>query len=266
VAVFPILAASGTGSTATAGGGLGTPLINTSVGANYWPLTLPSPNAAHVILPTGINVVHSGAYAYVTAYDTSVTPHAGYVFGFSIGSGGILTPLHGGVPFAVGVRPSAITSDSSSSYVYVTDSSSGSVYGYSVAANGNLGLLPSTQSSPNPIAAGNQPSAIVADSKSSYLYAANALDGTVSAYSIDSSGKLTNTGTYPTGVQPVAIGIDPSTNHFLFTVNFLANGASGTISDFEIDTTNGSLVHAQRSPYTTNAQPTAVAAVPHKTS
>jgi 6-phosphogluconolactonase len=264
VAVFPIQAASGTGSGATQGGAPGTPLINASIGADYWPLTLPSPNAAHVILPTAINVMHSGAYAYVTAYDTSVTPRSGYVFGFSIGSDGRLTPLNGGVPFAAGVQPSAIGSDSTSSYVYVTDATSGNVLSYTVStATATAGFL-----SPlgNSIPAGNQPSAIVADSKSPYLYVTNALDGTVSGYSIGSSGKLTSIGTYPTGVQPVAIGIDPSTYHFLFTVNFLANGASGTISDFEIDTTSGSLVHAQRSPYTTNAQPTAVAAVPHKTS
>ena len=79
-----------------------------------------------------------------------------------------------------------------------------------------------------------------------------------------SGGTLTNIGTYPTGIQPVAIGIDPSTNHFLFTVNFLANGASGTISDFEINSADGVLVNAQRSPYTTSVLPTAVAAVPHK--
>jgi len=264
VAVFPIQAASGSGSSAVAGGAPGTPLVNASIGANYWPLALPSPNAAHVILPTAINVVPSGSFAYVTAYDTSVTPRVGYVFGFSVGSGGVLTPLNGGVPFAAGVHPSAITSDPTSSYVYLTDFASGSVLSYTVSsAAATAGFL-----SPlgNSVPAGNQPSAIVADSRYPYLYAANGLDGTVSAYSIGSSGSLTSIGTYPTGVQPVAIGIDPSTYHFLFTVNFLANGASGTISDFQIDTTSGSLVHAQRSPYATNALPTAVAAVPHKIS
>jgi 6-phosphogluconolactonase (cycloisomerase 2 family) len=264
VGVFPIQAASGTGSSATQGGAPGTPLVNASIGADYWPLALPSPNAAHVILPTALNVLHSGAYLYVTAYDTSVTPHVGYVFGFSIGSDGMLTSLNGGVPFVAGVQPSAITSDSTGSYVYVTDSSSGNILSYSVStATASTGFLSQLG---NPISSGNQPSAVVADTKFGYLYAANAQDGTVSAYTIGSDGKLASIGTYTTGIQPVAIGIDPSTFHFLFTVNFLNNGAAGSISDFEIDTTNGSLVHAQRSPYTTHAQPTAVAAVPHKTS
>ncbi len=262
--VFPILAASGTGSNATRGGGLGAPVSDPAGGANYWPLSLPaSPN--DVIVPTAINVLSSGAYLYVTAYDSSVTPNVGYVFGFSVGSGGALTPINGGVPHdmgvgdnGLGIRPSAIASDSSSSYVYVTDSTNGIVVSYSVAS----GILTKIGDTPT----GNQPSAITTDSKYPYLYVSNELDGTVSAYSIGSGGALTGIGTYPTGIQPVAIGIDPSTNHFVFTVNFLNNGAAGTISNFEINAANGALVHEQRSPYTTSAQPTAVAAVPHKTS
>ncbi len=264
VGVFPILAASGTGSNATRGGGLGAPVSNPATGANYWPLMLPSsPN--DIIVPTGFGTVASGAYLYVTAYDSSVTPNVGYVFGFSVGSVGTLTPLNGGVPHnmgvgdqGLGIHPSAIASDSTSSYVYVTDSTNGIVVSYSIAS----GILTKISDTPT----GNQPSAITADSEYPYLYVSNALDGTVSAYSIGSGGGLTSIGTYPTGIQPVGIGIDPSTSHFVFTVNFLNNGAAGTISDFEIDTTDGVLVHEQLSPYPTNAQPTAVAAVPHKTS
>jgi 6-phosphogluconolactonase (cycloisomerase 2 family) len=91
-----------------------------------------------------------------------------------------------------------------------------------------------------------------------YVYVANSEDATVTAYSM-SSGVLTSIGTFATGLQPVAIGIDPSTNHFLFTVNFLGN----TVSDFELSATAGTLLDAQNSPYATNAQPVAVAAVPH---
>ncbi len=65
-----------------------------------------------------------------------------------------------------------------------------------------------------------------------------------------SSGVLTSIGTYATGLQPVAMGIDPSTNHFLYTANFLAN----TVSGFELSTTDGTLLDSQFSPYTTNAR------------
>src|ERR1035437_7220330 len=250
VGVFPLLSAT-TGANPTPAGAPGTPVVNTSIGASYWPLTLPS-NPAHIITPTAINVLKSGAGLFVAAYDASVTPNVGYVFGFSIGTGGVLTPLHGGVPFVAGVHPSAIASDSTSAYVYVTDFTSGNVRGYSFAS----GLLTSLSGSPFP--AGNQPTAMIVDPAYPYAYIANGLDGSVSAYSIN-SGALTRIGTYAAGIQPAAMGIDPSTNHFLFTANFLGSN----VSDFELRATAGTLIDTQLSPYTSNAQPTAVAAVPH---
>ena len=249
IAVLPITVGTGSPPSDT----LGSPVSNGSL--NYWPLSLPSkPN--DVMVPTGVNVLASGATVYVTAYDSSVNPFAGYVFAFAASSGGGLTPLNGGVPFSAGTHPSAIASDSTSSYVYVTDISDSDVHGFSVAS----GLLTPLSGSPFP--AGNQPSAIVADPKYPFIYVANSLDSTVTAYSIG-SGKLTSLGTYATGTQPVAIGIDPSTNHFLYTANYLGNGVSGTVSGYELSPTTGTLINSQNSPYLSNAQPTAVAAIPH---
>ncbi|MGA2808467.1 MAG: beta-propeller fold lactonase family protein [Terracidiphilus sp.] len=262
IAVFPILAPTSTGSDA-----LGTPVANGSL--NYWPLSLPG-KPGDVLEPTALNVLPSGAFVYVTAYDT--TASANYIFGFSIGSGGALTPLNGGAPlgggtfavgtcpsaylsapYVVGTCPSAIGSDSTSAYIYVADSANGQIHGYSVASDGTLAQL-----NGSPFPAGNQPSAIVADAKYPYLYVANVLDSTITAYSI-SSGALTSLGTYATGSQPVAIGIDPSTNHFLYSANFLGNNLSG----FELSSTAGTLLNAQNSPFAASAQPTAVAAIPH---
>ena len=220
VGVFPLLPAT-TGANPTPSGAPGTPIVNPSTGASYWPLTLPA-HPADIMVPTAVGVLGSGADLYVTAYDTTVTPNVGYVFGFAVGSGGVLTPLNGGVPFAAGVHPSAIASDSTSTYVYVTDFTNGNIRGYSVAA----GLLTPLSGSPFP--AGNQPSTIVVDPSYPYAYVANSLDGNVEAYSI-SNGALSFLGgsatpvTYAADAQPVAIGIDPSTNHFVFTANFLGN-------------------------------------------
>ena len=258
VGVFPLQPAT-TGANPTPSGAPGpTPLTNTATGADYWPLILPS-NPKHIITPTAVNVLKSGADLFVTAYDASVTPNAGYVFGFSIGSSGALTALNGGVPFAAGVHPSAVASatETSGTYVYVTDSVNGNVLGYSFAS----GLLTSLSGSPYP--AGNLPAAIVADPAYPYVYVANSTDGNIVAYSISSSGVLTRIGAYTAGIQPVAIGIDPSTNHFLFTANFTPDGVNGTVSGFELSPTAGTLVDTQNSPYPSNAQPTAVAAVPH---
>ena len=239
IGVFPLTAATGTTPVT-----IGPALANAAVNGQYWPLALSGVNASHIIVPTAVNVLASGADVYVTAYDSSVTPNVGYVFGFSVGSGGALTALPGS-PFAAGVKPSAISSGvagGSSSpvpVVYVTDFSSAHVYGYT-ATSGSL-----TPIAGSPFPSGNQPSAVVVDTAYPYAYVTNSEDSNVTAYSIASSGALNSIGTYATGLQPVAIGIDPSTEHFLYTINFLDN----TVSGFDLSTTNGTLLDSQNSPF-----------------
>jgi len=252
ISVFP-LAAGGSSSSApcTATVCIGAPAVNTAVNGSYWPLTLTGASANDVIVPTGVNVLASGSYVYVTAYDSSTPSPVGYVFGFSVASSGVLTPLPGS-PFAAGVQPSAIASNSTSSYVYVTDFAAGDVLAYSAAS----GALTPLAGSPFP--AGNQPTAVAVDPSYPFVYVTNSLDATVQAYSM-SNGALSSIGDYVTGVDPVAIGIDPSTNHFLYTVNFLGSNVSG----FELSQTAGTLLDSQFSPYTATAQPVAAAAIPH---
>jgi 6-phosphogluconolactonase len=285
VAVFPLLPAT-TGSNPTPSGAPGTPITNTSIGASYWPLTLSGAHSSDIILPTAVTVrtwtlgAETASYLYVTAYDT--TSGTGYVYGFRINSDGTLTALASS-PYAAGTHPSAIAGQTVSTtssglttvtqYTYITDSASGNIIGFRSASttDSNSNTIPTgvlTSLSGSPFPAGNQPSAITVDSVYPYAYVANALDGNVEAYSI-SSGALHYLGgsvspvTYAAGIQPAAMGIDPSTNHFVFTVNFTPGGVSGTISDFELNATSGTLIDTQGSPYSSNAQPTAVAAVPH---
>ncbi len=231
---------------------LGSPVGNTGIGANYWPLLLPS-NPTHVITPTGINVAASGAYVYVSAYDSSVTPANGYIFAFAANSDGTLSPLNNGVPFPAGTQPSAVASASNGSYLYVPDLAQGNVLGFQATA----GILTPLSGSPYP--SGNGPSAIVVDATGKFAYVTNSLDANITAYSIG-SGPLTRLGAYTTGTQPVAIGIDPSRNQYLYTANFLDN----TVSGFQLNPNDGSLLISQFSPYRSNAQPTAVAAIPHR--
>ena len=248
IAVYPLTAATGSNPVV-----IGTAAVNSAVSGQYWPLALAGAGSTDIIVPTGVTVLASGSNVYVSAYDSSVTPNVGYIFGFSVGSNGTLTPLANS-PFAAGVKPSSIASDPSSTYVYATDVTSNNVRGYSVSS-GNL-----TPLAGSPYSSGSQPAAMVIDPTYPYAYVANSQDATVTAYSI-ANGVLSKLGnsTYATGLQPVAIGIDPSTNHYLYTVNFLGNNVSG----FELNTTAGTLLNTQNSPYGTSAQPTAVAAIPH---
>ena len=275
IAVFPILTAAQAKalSPAQPADTLGAPIANDNISASYWPLTLPS-NPAHVIVPTAITTANSGAYVYVAAYDSSASPNVGYVFGFwvvpagsytvpstatcpSVASGqtldaGVLCPLNNGVPFSAGTHPSGIASSPDGSNIFVTDYKNANILAFT-AANG---LLTPVNGSPFPT--GNGPAAAVVDKNGSWVIVANSLDSNVTVYS-SSSGVLSSVGTFTTGTQPVAIGIDPSLNQYVYTANFLGN----TVSGFQLNATSGNLLNSQFSPYSANANPTAVAAVTH---
>ena len=244
IAVFPI------GSNDA----LGSAVANTGISANYWPLSLPSaPN--DVITPTAI--VATGSDVYVAAFDATATAvgkptSGGYVFGFGVNADGTLSPLNSGVPFAAGVHPTGIASGPGGSVIYVTDSTGNAVYAFSA----NAGLLTAVGGSP--FATGNSPSAVVADATGNHVFVTNSLDSTLTVYS-SNGGALSAIGSYPVGTQPVAIGIDPSLNEYVYIANFLGD----TVSGFQLNATNGTLLTSQYSPFGSNANPTAVAAIPH---
>jgi DNA-binding beta-propeller fold protein YncE len=173
------------------------------------------------------------------------------VFGFTSGSDGTLTAIPGS-PVAVGRNPSAITADASGTYLYVADAAQNLVFGYQISG----GTL--TPLSGSPFATGSQPSAIVLDATGKYAFVANAQDSNLSVFSV-SSGNLSRLGVYTTGSRPVAIGIDPSLNQYVYTANFLGNNVSG----FQLNATDGSLLNSQFSPSAANANPTAIAAITH---
>jgi DNA-binding beta-propeller fold protein YncE len=153
------------------------------------------------------------------------------------------------------MQPSAIASSPDGGTIYVTDTTSNTLLVYSASG----GLL--TPIAGSPFATGNAPSAVVVDATGSFVYVANSVDSTLTGFST-SGGAVNAIGTYSTGTQPLAIGIDPSLNQYLYTANFLGN----TVSGFQISATSGSLLNSQFSPYPSNANPTAVAAIPHKVS
>jgi 6-phosphogluconolactonase (cycloisomerase 2 family) len=237
VAVFPI----GTNDA------LGSAAVNAGISASYWPLSLPS-SLTDVMTPTAIAATSS--YVYVTAIDA--TKGGGYVFGFTVNSDGTLTALNGGAPFAAGAHPSAIASAPGGSVIYVTDSANNNVLAYSATT----GVLTPVGGSPFPT--GNAPSAVVVDATGNHVFVANSLDSDLTVYS-SASGVLSSLGTYTTGTQPVAIGIDPSLNEYLYTANFLGSSVTG----FQVNASTGALLNSQESPYGANANPTAVAAIPH---
>jgi 6-phosphogluconolactonase (cycloisomerase 2 family) len=241
--------------------------------------------ASDVLVPTGITVLTNngndikGNAVFVSGYDLSAynpgctptppattctpsTANPGWVFGFTIGSGGALTASLNS-PYEAGVKPSAITSDPTDRFVYVTDYASNDLIGYTILNGSTLSYMTS-----GPFKTGNEPSAIVIDPRGNFIYVGNALDSTVSAYSITQatgnptgvtnvSGSAYNS----TDTQPVAIVVDPALGRFVYTANALGNSVSG----FRLNSTSGALSATQSTPYPIDkgSKPTAIVAVPH---
>ena len=231
-------------------------------------LTVPG-YGGDTIIPTGVSVLANGDSVYVTAYDksaynpggsTSSNANPGWVFGFEIGSSGGLTATTGS-PYEAGVKPSAITSDPTNRFVYVTDFASNELIGYTIRSAGALDFLVN-----GPFKTGNEPTSLVIDPRGIYIYLSNSLDSTVSAYTIalptgTPSAVVSTTGSQwnATDTQPVSIVVEPSLGRFVYTANHLGNSVSG----FRLNPNTGALQTAQATPYPTGESPTAIVAVPH---
>ncbi len=231
-------------------------------------LTVPG-FAGDTLVPTGVISLANNGAVFVTAYDqsaynpggtTSSTANPGWIYSFTVGSGGALTPA-GGSPFKAGVKPSALAADPTNRFIYVTDFASNQLIGYGIQSNSVLNFLIN-----GPFKTGNQPAAVAIDPRGKFIYVANSLDSTVSAYVIDlstgtPSAAINTTGSTvnATDTQPVSIIVDPALGRFVYTADQLGNSVSG----FQLDPTAGTLKQAQATPYPTGARPTAVACIPH---
>lgn len=236
-------------------------------------LTIPG-NSGDQVVPTGVNVLANnatvqGAAVFATVYDqssynpggsTTSTAHPGWIYSFAIGSGGALTPASGS-PYQAGVKPTAVTSDPTDRFVYVTDFASNQLIGYGIQSGSILSFLIN-----GPFRTGNEPSSIAVDPRGKYLYVANSLDSSVSAYvislpdgtpsaAVNPSGSATNS----TDTEPVSLAIDPALGRFVYTANYLGNSVSG----FRLDPNAGTLTATQATPYPSAEKPTALVIVPH---
>jgi 6-phosphogluconolactonase (cycloisomerase 2 family) len=231
-------------------------------------LSLPS-NPTDTIVPTGVNVLANNGAVYVSAYDrsaynpggiTTSTANPGWVFGYAVASGGSLTPSADS-PYKAGVKPSALVSDPTNRFLYVTDFASNELIGYTIQNGTTLDFLIN-----GPFKTGNEPNAICIDPRGFYLYITNGLDSSVSAYVISLATGTPSAAVNVTGSQanttdttPVAVIVDPALGRYVYTANNLGNSVSG----FRLNPTTGALTPTQTTPYPTGAQPAALAAVPH---
>jgi 6-phosphogluconolactonase (cycloisomerase 2 family) len=231
------------------------------------PLTVPG-FATDTVIPTGVNVLANNGAVYVSAYDmsaynpggvTTSSANPGWVFGYVVGSGGALTAASNS-PYKAGIKPSALVSDPTNRFVYVTDFASNELIGYTIQSGSTLDFLIN-----GPFKTGNEPTAIAIDPRGIYLYITNGLDSTVSAFVISlstgtPSAAISSSGqTNTTDTTPVAVVVDPSLGRFVYTANQLGD----TVSGFVLNPDTGALQSSISTPYPTGATPAALAAVPH---
>jgi 6-phosphogluconolactonase (cycloisomerase 2 family)/environmental stress-induced protein Ves len=181
---------------------------------------------------TSIAVDPMSNFVYAT------TGNSTSLYGFSIGSGGNLTPLAKS-PFnaprggAVAIWP---LGTASGGYVYMADIVSAQVSGFSYDGTGNLTKL---ASSPY-FTEGGTPTGITIDPAGTYLYVTNAAagDASITSFMINpTSGALTIVGgPVSTGnlnsvanPAPVDVKVDPS-NQYVYVVNSL----DGSVSQFTV--------------------------------
>jgi 6-phosphogluconolactonase (cycloisomerase 2 family) len=211
------------------------------------PRTSVSPNG---VAPTVLAMDSSGSYLYVGnsgSFNISV---------FSIGaSTGFLTPV--GTPFPVGIIPLNMTLSPSGGFLYVTGSTSGG----GGAPQGIIEAYSVTQGIPavvtgSPFFTGVNPYGLAIASGGGFLYTGNNIDNSISEFSINSGGALTQLANSPLGTQysgPVALQVSKSGNYL-----YVANQASSNVTGYSIGS-DGALTGLPSSPFGTAAIPGALA-------
>jgi 6-phosphogluconolactonase (cycloisomerase 2 family) len=269
VTIFPINADGTLGTAVSTNGQPYLPVGNNPVSITVTPAIC----APKAVIPG--NTACTGATGagnqnvFVYIVDQEPSPNA-TVLGYAQNtSTGALTPLSGTAfnstlktwyGIKAGVTPSAIASDPTGRFVYVTDQTANQIYGYSIdnQVSGNLTALVSS-----PYGTGLFPVQLVIDPRGKYLYTTNFNSNNVSSFAIDvASGSLSGvaaSSSFSTGTHPNCITIDPALGIYIYTSNYLDN----SISAGQLSPNTGSVQGVANSPFNVSALPACIASVPN---
>jgi 6-phosphogluconolactonase len=181
-------------------------------------------------------VLNQGAVPPATAAPATISV-------FSIDTArGLLTPIAGSpFPFAslVAPNPQFLAVSPTAGLVYVSNGVSGTISGFSIAANGTL-----SEVAGSPFSVGADITGMAIDPKGQFLYAADQVNNKIASFSIQSGGALTPVAGSPfaTDLGPGSVAVD-SAGAFLFS----ANQGAATVSSFKI--ASGALTQVAGSPF-----------------
>jgi 6-phosphogluconolactonase (cycloisomerase 2 family) len=171
--------------------------FNTSTGVGASSQTLATGNTTTG--DYGLAVSSKTTYLYIARSGTN-----GGVAVYSIGSGGVLTPVTG-TPFAAGSGTFSVALDPTGTYAYVANRTDGTISGYTIAAGATTAALSLTPLSGSPYASGSGVQSIGIDKTGKYLLAAavgGAPDLTMYSFDITVPGKLDPATSVATGTDP----------------------------------------------------------------
>lgn len=237
------------------GGGNCTPVQQTFVDANN--VTQTATYVPVGFQPTGVNALANGNSVFVTAQDNlpSAATTLGELDAFDVNSSGTLSAI---TTYPTGTAPSAVASDPTNRFLYVTDSRQNQLVTYTILSTG---ILNPSQSPP--IKTDTFPVAITVDQRGKYIYVANYNSADVTAYAINQStgtpSAIAGAASYATGAGPSCVIVEPGLGRFIYTANFIDN----TVTGLELNPNTGALTTNQNSPYLAAGQPTCAAAIPH---
>lgn len=221
---------------ATIGAGTGFATAGMTTGTTMIGGTYPSgPTITSVPL-----AVNATVYAYASNFGD------GTVSQYTIGVGGVLTPLSPATVNAMSTtsKPFAVSLEPTGQFVYVANYGANNASQYSIGAGGKL-----TPIGGGTVTTGTHPNGVTIDPSNTHAYVANYGDNTVSQYDIDPvTGGLTpikNTVPVATGTFPATIVISPD-GKYAYVANYACAGpgcaaAQGSISQYTVSSTNGSL-------------------------
>jgi 6-phosphogluconolactonase len=211
-------------------------------------------------VPSAIVLTPSGSALFVANRDDNT------ISAYTVNPDGTLSAS--GNPTPTGTSPVALAVDSGEKFLFVANQGS-----LNPPVPSTISVFSIQGTTLTPLAgtsAGNGTVSLAVTPDAKFLYAANKVDGTVTEYSIDATGALTQQGvpvaacTTPSAVctAPSAVVTDPKGN-FLYIANFGSNNiAAFTICDINCLAADGSLTPVTGSPFPAGLGPVSLAADP----
>ncbi len=180
---------------------------------------------------TAITVSPSDQYIYVAGYGTSNS----LITGFSNAGSGSLTVVPN-VPFNAGNTPFGLAVDPANQLVFATASFQHFLNVYTIRSDGSLTAASQYSTGSGPYGVAVYP---LGGASGGFVYTANNGASTISGFSYDGSGNLTELSTspyYPGNTGAKGIAIDPK-GQYLYVSNF----QDSNITTFSIDSSSGAL-------------------------